>query len=256
MSIIQDALRRREEEQASAQARLSTPSIGTAPRPVEKKGPMVSPVLLVLLVVVLAGGGAFWHVRLRSAARPSPRPVARRSDVPTAQRPPAVVPSAPVDGVSARAMAAAGIAAPTSAAPDRATDAGGATPPRAEPATSGSGSSAAAPTTAAGPAQSGASPSPGSQSTPMGAVGREAEVEPPIPSAETPPTPPPVWPRFHVKGVVMGRAGSGSVILDRGIVEVGQTMLDGVRVVGVEGEVAVMEFQGEQRRFRVGSSSP
>ncbi len=255
MSIIQDALRRREEEQTSAQVRLSTPSIGTASRPVEKKEPMISPALLVLLLVVLAGGGAYWYVRLRSTARPSPRPVARRSDVPTAQRPPAVVPSAPADGVSARAMAAAGIAAPTSAAPDRATDAGGTPPPRAEPATSGSGSSAAAPTTAAGPAQRGASPPPGSEPTPMGAIGREAEVEPPIAPAETPP-PPPVWPRFHVKGVVMRRAGSGSVILDRGIVEVGQTMLDGVRVVGVEGEVAVMEFQGEQRRFRVGSSSP
>jgi len=46
------------------------------------------------------------------------------------------------------------------------------------------------------------------------------------------------------------------VIFDRGLCEVGQTTVDGVRVVRVQGETALLEFQGEERVFRVGASSP
>lgn len=211
---------------------------------------LVSPVLLVLMVVVLAAGAVFWIPRLRS-------PVGARGQLARGPSEPSAVPTpspaARSDGVATRALVAAGIAPPTAGSAQTVMGSAKMAAP-------------ADPTpleTGAHPAEiSGAQPNapePGegmASSSEMKPLPLETGGELIKVAADRPPAMPAAWPRFQVKGVVLGRAGLGSVILDRGIVEVGQTTIDGVRVVRIEGEVAVMEFQGEERSFRVGSTSP
>ncbi|MCX7819440.1 MAG: hypothetical protein N2652_09590 [Kiritimatiellae bacterium] len=236
MSIIQDALRRREEE-----LRAASQAAAPADAQTQKKR-AVSPALLVVMVVVLLLGGAFWYPRLRRPAATVARDAAlsaapaRFGELESGTGEPAGR-----DPLATRAMAAAGTQAAAAVAGPR----------PAEPSGAAIGSpSSPSPTSVVTTAVAAAAPTAASATAEGEAT--TAAVE----KAEAMVPPPPAWPKFQVKGVVVGRAGAGSVILDRGIVEVGQTTLDGVRVVRVEGEIAVMEFQGEERRFRIGTGSP
>jgi len=248
VSIIQEALRRREAEAGNEHVRLSVPPSGAGPQP-EKKEKQVSTPLLVALAAALVVGGVFWYPRLRRPARPVPAVrLGEPAPSPAERRPVSSTSVEPTGGIAERALAAAGITPPT-ATTARVQQAEG-----ADQAGTGDLARATEPRVQE-PRASTTSPAPSSPDA-MGPTNAVAGTESAGPPSTAAPAVPVAWPSFQVKGVVLGRAGSGSVILDRGIVEVGQTTLEGVRVVRIEGEVAVMEFRGEERRFRVGSSSP
>jgi hypothetical protein len=64
------------------------------------------------------------------------------------------------------------------------------------------------------------------------------------------------WPKFTVKGIIAGGAGTGSVILDKALIDVGQSTADGIRVIRLVDDGVMLEFKGQEQMFRVGTGSP
>lgn len=65
------------------------------------------------------------------------------------------------------------------------------------------------------------------------------------------------WPKFTVRGV-LSRAGErpGMVILDQEMLEEGRVSRHGIRVVEVKAQTAVLEYQNDRRTYRAGEGEP
>jgi hypothetical protein len=86
-----------------------------------------------------------------------------------------------------------------------------------------------------------------------------AAISRPAPTLATPVTgrrsANPDWPSLQVDGVIAGKNPStSSVILDGQIVNVGGT-LQGLRVIGVEGDIVEFEYKGERRKVWSGHNT-
>ncbi len=243
MSIIHRALERQRQQSGGPSSGL--PVSGGEPR--SAPNPPVSPKLLALMVVVLIGGGIFWarqlgwigaarHGSRPPAARPqanvTARPASRPATTTVAHPPPTTIgpttsmrrvdiptnaPVAQVQGVRTEKVSAA-VSSP-----------------------SGTGvTNAPTITSTSSPPQT------ATQGT-TGQVGTAAEA-----STGTGIQ----WPVLRVQGIVCGSSPhSGTVILDRGTYDVGQTTADGVKILRVEEEAVWFEYQGNQRRVRLGAST-
>lgn len=231
MSIIQDALRRKDPAPATPPTPVRPPQSAAFPPPPlppqHAKRP-TSPILVVVTIAVLATGAAFFAYRsgvLQKALGLPPAGTARpRSRQPEGPVSPGGINAPPLDSST---NLAAGVADTTKPVP-------GAAP-------------------GIGPTHAPATP-PGT-----------AEPDSPVVTALTtasnaaPPAAKPdvvQWPNFVVRGIIAGKAGAGSVILDKALVDVGQSTPSGLRVVGLTTDGVVLEFQGQQRTFRVGTGMP
>ena len=238
MSIIQDALRRKESPAAGAPtAPPPTPApAGPPPRPGSFPPPPlppeparkpVSPALVVVLAVVLLGAGGFAIHRSGLLGRFASKPAA-----PEAPGEPApAAPASPEAGASGgiTSAPAASAASPTSSVPDSADHEAPMDPPGQ-----------------AAPSPGEATPSPGTTTPSTNA----------LPATSTKPPAAVRWPAFTVKGIIAGRAGSGSVIINKTLADVGQTTAEGLRVMRIVEDGVVLEFKGQERMFRVGTGNP
>lgn len=75
-------------------------------------------------------------------------------------------------------------------------------------------------------------------------VGGQADVEPARPV---------VWPAVNLSAIV-GAGSRGSALLNGEPLAVGQQTTDGISLVSVEARAALLEYQGERKRFLVGGS--
>jgi hypothetical protein len=180
--------------------------------------------LLILLVLVAISGAGFfayrtgWFDRFRADETPEEWPVSPSDPLPPAP-PPAAMPDEPVAMPAEESDSVPGADAPGSDKP-------------------------------AGPE----APVPSAEAVSAGTPPPEAKA----PSAIPPPPPREVkvrWPRFTVKGIMVGGREKGRVFIDTVEIEEGQSTSDGVRVVKVQGDTAVLEYRSEQRSFRVGGRS-
>jgi len=64
---------------------------------------------------------------------------------------------------------------------------------------------------------------------------------------------PVIWPALMVSGLV-GKGKQGSVMFDAGIIHVGET-IEGIRVLGISHSGAELEYMGEKKTVKVGSST-
>jgi hypothetical protein len=228
VSIIQDALRRKEPAPTPPPPVSAPPQQPTAfpppPLPPEHAKRPTSPILVATMIAVLVAGAAFFAYRsgiLQKAFGRKPSGTSQARPEPPAVSKPvgkaAVPPS--VDSTNA----AAGIAGTAKPGPD----------------------------TGPGIAPTPATTSPTNTPPPESWVGLASNVAPQVakPAAIR-------WPNFVVRGVIAGKAGTGSVILDKALIDVGQSTASGLRVVGLAPDGVVLEFQGQQRTFSVGSGVP
>ena len=67
------------------------------------------------------------------------------------------------------------------------------------------------------------------------------------------PARPVVWPAVNLSAIV-GAGSRGSALLNGELLAVGQQTTDGIALVSVEARAALLEYQGERKRFLVGGS--
>jgi hypothetical protein len=238
MSIIQDALRRREQEAPPAGPERGPPTFpipapsvpeppppsppsraGPAPGARSKDRPGV--VLLILLLAGVAAGG-YWVARQRvlvpREADPASVPSAEAS-APASRWGQALHQAKQLLAVSAQRVAETDAAVDTGAPPTPPADAPSEFQPVAEPVVS---------------------PPPA----------------PPAPPPSSPPRPADArvrWPRFTVKGVIAPSGGMrGTVILNDETLQEGDYSEKGIRVVAVRGQEAFLEYEGHQRSYFAG----
>jgi len=220
MSIIQEALQRRAEEEAAKSGALPPPSVRSAPRresrpPSSRERPANAPgrgrglFLLLALLAVVGIGFAFF------SRRPPP-----------AKRGPAVAEASPGAGGTAGPETIPGTEAPRP-------DAAG----------------------AVAPAPPDSEPPPAGAAEAVPAAGGDAETPPgagPAPSAAIPAPPPEPWPALELQGVVLRRPPHPSAALINGRrLRVGES-IEGARLLAVEEEQVRLEFRGGQRTLSVG----
>ena len=231
MSIIQDALRRKEEEHGGARPEPATaPREGPPPRREPARVPSAPPTPrtdpshrrsaraawaagLLLAVGIIVWGYREIGFRVPPTAHPNPPAPAMTGHLPL---------PAPIALRSSEPAAADSMSSPSPAA--------SAQTPEALPAPPSAG---AATTVSAG-----------SPSDPGWSSDGRPEV-PPAGSSR--------WPAFKVTGVVTP-AGSrrGTVFIGDEMIDVGRSSRQGIRVIGIQGEDATLEFRGERRSYRVG----
>ncbi len=231
MSIIQDALRRKEPAPAPPPAPALPPqptAFPPPPLPPEHARRPTSPLLIVVMIAAVVGGGAFFAYRSGVLQRvlgsqPAGTPQAR-SPQPEVSVSPGDANVRPPPGSSNLGTGATATLKPTPGTDPGIgpTNAPACPPDLAEP----------------GPA---AVPVPATTSNAAPPAAKPAVIR---------------WPAFVVRGVIAGKAGAGSVILDKALIDVGQSTPSGLRVVGLAPDGVVLEFQGQQRTFSVGSGSP
>lgn len=243
MSIIQDALRRREQEsppdlpaRGPATFPVPTPSVSAAPPPPPSRGASAPAarskdrpgvVLLILLLAVVAAGG-YWVVRQRTSAARD----AEETPVPPASAGPAAEPASRWGRAIRSVQHLVAASAKRSAETDAAVDAGDVPP----------------------------APAPEPPSEFQTIVPPSVAPPPPSPSPAPPPEPPPRsqearvrWPRFTVKGVIAPAGGMrGTVILNDETLQEGDFSEKGIRIVAVRGQEAFLEYEGQQRSFFAG----
>lgn len=232
MSIIQDALKRKDAPPAAATAGPPPPPAPAAPPPRPESFPPpplpsepprkgVSPALIVLLAVVVLGAGGFALHR---------------------------------SGLLGRFTSG-------TSAPDAPGEPPPASPPPADGSAAGGGGPAPAPATPATPPAAATNAPMDTPDEP----GEPVEAPPPRGPATAASNAPPVapakpavvrWPAFTVKGIIAGRTGTGSVIVNKSLVDIGQTTAEGLRVVRLAEDGVVLEYKGQERLFRVGTGSP
>ncbi len=249
MSLIQEALHRRNAELGKPMLASVSPSPPplppppppAAPEPTRKPG-YGKIILLVLLVLGLCGYGG-WYFFLRTPDKPTPL-AAQPPPVTNQQIKVSVVPAATNIVVQAKAKLE------TTVTPERtelvsgktnsvATPAEPATPPVTKVV------SAAVPVATNEP--------------PPAVVAKEAPVVPatPVtPLAEPKPVSLPVrWPKLNITGI-MGRSGGETVAFINGqILKVGDTIAE-ARILSIAENGVQMVFQGETNVLRVGKGSP
>ncbi len=76
---------------------------------------------------------------------------------------------------------------------------------------------------------------------------------PPVVTQQLPRLPPAIWPVIVVNGVV-GRGQKGAAMLNNRVVDIGGT-LEGVKLMAIEGQSVQLEYKGELQTLRVGSST-
>lgn len=221
MSIIQDALRRKEPTPPPVSAPPQQPTaFPPPPLPPEHAKRPTSPILVATMIAVLVAGAAFFAYRsgilqktfgrmMPGMSQPRPEP----SAVPTTAVKTVTPPS------TGSTNAAAGLADTAKPGPRMAPTPAPASPTNTPP--------------------------------PESWVVMASNVAPLVakPAAIR-------WPNFVVRGVIAGKAGAGSVIMDKALIDVGQSTPSGLRVVSLAPDGVVLEFQGQQRTFSVGSGVP
>ena len=249
MSIIQDALRRREQEGSGGsppsnfppsvpvppsamppaerfppvpESKAEPPPIPTTKPAVRRRG--TGWVVAAIVILLIAGGAGFWGYHAGWFNPQSVRPVAvepKPGAAPTAPTPVAQVieavreiarePAAPV--VESTASSPASAPAPSASKP-------------------------AAPVPPSTPAAAPVNSSPSMLDRLRGV--KEG-----------------AWPKFSIRGVVSRSGGRpGMVILDQATLEEGAVSRHGIRVVEVRNQAAVLEYQGERRTYRTGEGEP
>ncbi len=245
MSIIQDALQRKAPAEAPGPPPapplpqppappLPQPPAPTSfpppPMPPPSKGKAPSPVLLIVMIAVLLGGAAFFAHRAGLFSRGD-------GGKDTGNTGPVVG-----DGQTATSSQTADPKPGETAAP--APD-----PVDESPADKAAAASRVAALAASAASSEGTTPASTESTNSLAAA---TNAPPPAPVRPAPVR----WPKFTIKGVIAGPAGSGSVILDSALVDVGQSTLDGLRVVRLVEDGVLIEYKGEEQLFRVGSGMP
>jgi hypothetical protein len=243
VSIIHRALERQRQQSGGP----SPGRPGSGGEPSSAPNPPVSPKLLGLMVVVLIGGGMFWAWQFGWIGG------ARRGSRPPAARPQANVTARPVPRPATTTVAHP---PPTPTGPTTLIERVD-TPTNVPVAQSQGVRTGEVSAAASSPSGTGVTNAPTvtSSSSPLqtatqgttGQVGTATEASTAAGIQ---------WPILRVQGVVCGSApDSGTVILDRGTYDVGQTTADGVKILRVEEEAVWFEYQGNQRRVRLGAST-
>lgn len=240
MSIIQDALRRREQESPPDLPSRGPPTF-PVPAPSGSEPPPPPPpsrgarapaarskdrpgVVLLMLLLAVAAGGGYWVVRQRtSAARDT-----EGTPVPSASAEPSAEPASRWGRAVRSVQHLVAASAKRSAETDAAVDAGDAPP----------------------------APAPEPPSEFQTIAPPSVAPAPPAPPPEPPSRPPEArvrWPRFTVKGVIAPAGGMrGTVILNDETLQEGEFSEKGIRIVAVRGQEAFLEYEGQQRSFFAG----
>ncbi|MBN1269897.1 MAG: hypothetical protein JXB04_09930 [Kiritimatiellae bacterium] len=253
MSLIQEALRRRDEEEGRKPAGRSGAVPPRVELPRREKPPRgwlaVVSLLLVILVVLAAGVGLLYFVVRSTPGLDLPW----KGAAPAPPGPVAVTPPRPADA-GARVeepvpppISTAGL--PAGEPPARSTPAGmpyGVLP---------SASLADRPLETAPPPAS-AAPRAAAEPAPRPSAIRQTPVtREPDHSVQEAPRPPGTWPRLKVMGVLTkGPAGEGSVIINGDIIEVDE-QVEGVTVREVDTSGVWLEYGGRRRFVKVGRST-
>jgi hypothetical protein len=283
MSLIQEALKRQQEEARKLTASLEPPVVqqppgqeppvartasglqvaSSPPPPVPEEGTVPPPeeepkkhskfadkrvlrlVLSIIPIALILLGGGFWIAKSMLSAKP---PQAAPSTKPRVQIPPQTT-AQPVNPPSATEIPAPpkpGALQPTAVA----------APLPASTSQTAAVSSAAQPKATSLPTPESAAPAatqkqaeatgtlPGTNEAPA------AVVEQPKPA---PPPAPLVWPVLTVSGV-MGKGTKGAAKINNIIVEVGQE-IDDVRLVAIGVQSVQLEYKGHERTVKVGRST-
>lgn len=238
MSIIQEALRRKEQDAVqSSGARPGAPAPAPSPRqppPLPAKRHRAAPWLLILLLLACLGAAghfAYYFLRLEWGRRGAPALPFRAVNPPAETGEPAAAPPArhaPEPIVITRREPAG---AATDAAPPIITPA-----PAAEPVT--------APPTP---------PAPRAASSPLARLLPERKpAPPPAPAQQAPEV---QWPELKLKGIMAaGGTQAATALINNELAAVGEE-IKGVRVVQIRAEEVTLEWQGRRQRLRVGQST-
>lgn len=273
MSLIQEALRRREEDGEGPpflRVAGTPPPVPTGPPPRRKQTSdilvMVALVLLVLTLLAALGGVALYFYR--SLPR-EPAQVASATG-PAAPAVETTPPAGPVDRVPEAAPSAAP-SPPRKVAPAQAAVPAETPPPRAAPAApAGRGEVVPQPVAPAAPASS--DPLVGAHQQQAESEARSAAEEAaraviptnivaslPVPErwkrAFSRKPSPPSWPGLRVTGVMAGGGPrAATAFVDGNLVEVGDE-ISGVRVLGVSQAGVLFKFQNQTQFVRVGQTT-
>jgi len=78
----------------------------------------------------------------------------------------------------------------------------------------------------------------------------------PMPAPEPAPVPAPVeeavnWPALTLTAVIAGKGDSGSAIINKQVVGVGET-IEGVKIIAIRGKTVEVELKGKTQTLRIG----
>lgn len=243
MSIIQEALRRKEQDAApSSGARPGAPAPAPGPHqppPLPGKRHRAAPWLLILLLLACLGAAgyfAYYFLRLEWGRRGAPAlPFLAVKPPAESRQPAAAEPARPLpQTVLTARREPAGTA--TGAAPRAVTPAPTANVP----------TPAAAPVAAPPPA-------PRAPSSPLARLLPERKPAPPPAPAEQAPAA--HWPELKLKGIMAaGGAQAATALINNEMAVVGEDIM-GVRVIQIRADEVTLEWQGRRQRLRVGQST-